>query len=247
MDWAVMIQTARRSTVMGTVALAGLSGSLEAQQISAEGIVEACAEAMGGRERIDALRTLRFLYTLPDHGGSQQRTEIMRPNRIRLGDDLVFDGERVARLNTGRDAEGNPRPPELVDPEEWKDWEVDIGRYFPAFFEYPSEYQGIEFVAGIESHKLSVLLPMGGRSTYWIEVATNLPFMEEHVVTMHGNRFRGQRMYGGYREVDGVMIPFEFSYYSPHMRRMLYLEMDAVEVDVPLEERHFKIPEGVGG
>ncbi len=57
---------------LGLLGILGTAASLNARQMTAEQVVEACAEAMGGRERIDAVRTLRLLYTLPDHGGSQQ-------------------------------------------------------------------------------------------------------------------------------------------------------------------------------
>ncbi len=132
-----------------------------------------------------------------------------------------------------------------MDPEEWKDFEIDIGRYFPAFFDYPSEYEGIEVIHGIETHRLSVTLPLGGHLTYFVETATSLPLMVEHRMTLRGINFRGQRMFGGYREVDGILYPHEFSYYSPHSRRMLYLEMDEVEINPVLGENRFKVPSGV--
>ena len=238
----------KRYVWFATVSVLGIvypTASLQAKQVTAEEVVEACAEAMGGRARIDAVRTLRLLYTLPDHGGSQQVTEIARPNLVRLGDDVVFDGERAAFMDRGPAADGTPMPARVVDREECKDFEIDIGRYFPAFFDYPSEYEGIEFIAGIETHKLSVQLPLGGHLTYFVEVATNSPLMVEHTMTMNGNTFRGQRMYGGYREVDGIRYPHEVSYYSPHWRRMLYLEMDEVEINPDLGENRFMVPEGV--
>lgn len=217
-----------------------------AQEVTAEAVVEACAEAMGGRARIDSVHTLRFLYTLPDHGGSQSRTDVKRPNLVRLGDDVVFDGQRAARLSRGPTAGGAHPPSELMDPEEWKDFEIDIGRYFPAFFDYPAEYRGVENIEGVETHKLEVLLPKGGQLTYFVEVATSLPLMVESQMTMYGRKYKGQRMYGGYREVDGVLLPYEFSYYSPHWRRLLYLEMDEVRVNPEFGEGHFQLPEEIG-
>ena len=125
------------------------------------------------------------------------------------------------------------------------DCEIDIGRYFPAFFDYPSEYQGIEYVEGIETYKLSVSLPLGGQLTYYVETATSLPLLVESRMTMYGKAFRGQRMFGGYREVEGLLYPHEFSYYSPHWKRMLYLEMDEVDINPDLGENRFVVPTGV--
>ena len=217
-----------------------------AQAVTARDVVEACAEAMGGRERIDALRTLRLRYTLPDHGGSQSVTQIMRPNLIRLGDAVVYDGERAAFLVPGTEDDPAPRLGEIVDPEEYVDFEIDVGRYFPTFFDYPAQYQGVEFVAGIETHKLFVLLPLGGRMTYYIDAETHLPLKVDYGMTMYGREYRGERFYGDYREVKGVRFPHAYSYFSPHWRQMLWIEMDEVEIDAPMPEDLFRIPAGGG-
>ena len=64
--------------------------------LTAERLVEECAKAMGGVEKIDALETMRTTQRWPDHG--LIRYEIKRPNYVRMGDELVFDGERASWL-----------------------------------------------------------------------------------------------------------------------------------------------------
>ena len=133
--------------------------------ITAEHLVEECAQAMGGMEKIDGLETMRTAQHWPDHGII--RYEIKRPNLVKMGDDLVFDGERAAWL-TG----------ELVPEEEWKDFEMDIGWYVPAFFDYPAEYLGTEVIDNIETHILRVTLPLGAVMTYNLDSAIGM--VEEH-------------------------------------------------------------------
>ncbi|MFC1574452.1 hypothetical protein ACFL3Z_00035 [Gemmatimonadota bacterium] len=233
-----------RWTTLGAVLLATGAGPLSAQQVTAEDVVTACAEALGGRATIDSFRTLRIRYTLPDHSG-QSHIEIKRPNLIRSGDVVVFDGKRAAFLDRGPAADGTPRPAQLIDREEWKDFEVDIARYFPAFFDYPSEYLGMEALEGIETHKLDVVLPLGGKVTYYIDAATYLPFMVESRVNLFGKEYRSQRFLGDYREVGGILYPHQFTYYSPHVRVMYSLTLDALEINIPLDNERFRLPPSI--
>jgi hypothetical protein len=223
------------------VGIIGATTTLNAQQVTTKEVVAACAEAMGGRAAIDSVRTLRIRYILPDHG-NPIRFEVKRPNLSRAGDDLVFDGERAAFLDRAPGPDGAPRPAELVESEEWKDFEIEIGKFFPAFFDYPSEYRGIEAIEGIETHKLEVRLPLGGRLTYFLDKATHLPLMVESRVTLHGKNFRSRKMLGDYREMAGMLYPHEFTYYSPHMRKMFTVVMEKVELNAPLDDSRFAVP-----
>jgi hypothetical protein len=225
----------------GLVAVAAGPPSAGAEKITAEKIVASCAEAMGGWAKIDAITTLRLKMIYPDHEG-QIRTEIKRPNRSRNGDVVVFDGKRAALLERAPEADGTPRPAELVDTEEWKDFEVMIGFSFPAFFDYPSEYLGVEYIEGIETHKLRVTLPLGGRLLYYIEAATSLPFKVESHVTMHGKKLRSERITTDYRETAGILYPHAFTYFSPKVRKMFTVTIEELEINVPLHDDRFRVP-----
>lgn len=235
------MKTNRWFAVAGLLVLVVTTPSIGAQKTTAKEIVSRCAEAMGGRGRIDALKTLRITMVYPDHEGTI-RTEIKRPNRSRSGDVLVFDGERAAFLDRGSAADGTRRPAELVDPEEWKDFEMVIGFSFPAFFDYPPEYLGMVAIEGIETHKLGVNLPMGGRLIYYVEAATNLPLLVESYVTMRGNTYRSQRILMDYRESEGILYPHAFTYYSPKVRKMFTVTLETLELNPPLHDDRFKVP-----
>ena len=224
------------------VGIIGARATLNAQQVRAEEVVAACAEALGGSAAIDAVRTLRLTYRLPDHGGGAAVLEIRRPNLLRMGDFAVFDGTRAALLDQPPLPDGSERPAELVDAAEWPDFEMQIGWFFPAFFDYPSEYGGIEVIEGIETHKLHVQLPLGVRLTYFVDAATDLPLMLESHVPLNGKDHRYSRFFGQYGETAGILYPRTFTYYSFHVRQMFTVAIDELEINVPLDASRFAIP-----
>jgi len=211
---------------------------------TAERIVARTADAMGGSERIAALRTLRIRTIYPDHA-HPVISEIRRPNLLRtegVGEYvLVFDGERAAFLERAPAEDGTPRGPELVDPEYSRDFELDIAFAFPAFFDYPSEYLGREVVAGVETHKLVVELPLGVPVTYFIDAETYLPLKARADITVDGTEYHPERSYGDYRETDGFLYPRAFTYFwQPEDVNEATVEI--VEVNVTLGDDRFAIP-----
>ncbi|MFC1639235.1 hypothetical protein ACFL3B_00560 [Gemmatimonadota bacterium] len=231
------------TTCVGLAGIVVATTTLSAQQVTSEDVVSACADAMGGQAAIDNVSTIRLTYQLPDHGGPAT-LEIRRPNLLRVGD-LVFDGDRAAFLARQPLADGTPRPAELVPSEEWKDFEMEVGWFFPVFFDFPSEYGGIEVIDGIETHRLDVHLPLGARLTYFIDTATHLPLMLESFVTVRGRKSRYVRRFGDYRETGGILYPQTFTYYSHHVREMFTVPIEELELNVPMEDGRFAIPAGL--
>jgi hypothetical protein len=218
------------------ISVAYLLIACQPRSMTAERLIDECAQAMGGIEQINSLETMRFVQHWPDHAGLI-RYEIMRPNRARMGDSLVFDGEQASWL-PGMSADGTL----LVPQEEWKDFEVDIAWYFPAFFDYPAEYMGTEVVDDVETHVLQVALPLGGVMTYNIDAQTYLVYRVTAHVTLYGQEYHPERTYSGYRMVDGILYPHAFTYAGRDGVEVLTATMESVEFNIPLDEERFSVP-----
>ncbi|UCD73839.1 MAG: hypothetical protein JSV91_08565 [Phycisphaerales bacterium] len=217
-----------------------LLASCQQQPMTAERLVSKCAAAMGGPNKIDSLKTMRIAQKFPDHSGLI-RYEIKRPNRVRMGNNLVFDGKRASWLR-GTKADGTPRLPELVPQEEWKDFEMDIAWYVPAFFDYPAEYLGEETVDNIETYKLQVTLPLGAIVTYNLDTATFLIHQVSSHVVVSDKEYQYDRMYSDYRMLDGILYPYAFTYAGRDGVTVLTATMVELEFNVPLEDERFAIP-----
>ena len=211
---------------------------------TAERIVARVASAMTAGGEIEDLKTLRIRMVYADHEYPVV-TEISRPSRMRtegVGNYvLVFDGERAAFLESPPAEDGTPQDPALVDPRYLRDLELDIAFAFPAFFDFPAEYQGRELVEGVEAHKLGVTLPLGVHMTYFVDTGSHLPIRVLADVTVDGTEYHPGRAFSDYEDWGRLMYPRTVTYWwMPDSVETAVVE--SVEVNVPLGEDRFSIP-----
>lgn len=241
-----MLKRAHRLGVLAAVV--ALSAFIPAcQPPTAEQIVARTAEAMAGAGRIEDLKTLRVGMEYADHD-YPVITELSRPNRMRtegVGSYvLVFDGERGAFLERPLAEDGTPQGPELIDPKYLRDLELDIAFIFPAFFDHPSEYLGLELAEGVETHKLAVVLPLGIRMTYFIDADSYLPLKVLAEVTVDGTEYQPGRVFTDYEDWGGLQYPRNVTHWW-FPDKVETAVVDLVEVNVPLGEDRFTIPAGL--
>lgn len=188
------------------------SGERASSQTTSTDIVARCAEAMGGRSAIEAIRTIRLVIRYPDHE-YLVISEIARPNRLRTEGEgryvLAFDGKRAALLETGSEQH---KPVQMLEGEMVRDMEVDIGYYFPAFFDYPAQYLGREQSGGRDVHKLLVRLPLGAEMTYLVDATTYLPVSAAAKVEIEGKQYAFERSFLKYEHADGITYFRAFTY-----------------------------------
>lgn len=204
-------------------------GVIVMDEVTTDQVIAQCIEAMGGDDVVNGITNLRVVQDFPDHGGLQT-AEIERPNKVRLNEYVAFDGEKAAILT----------PYELVPEEEWKDFELDIAWYIPAFLEYPAEYTGTTQIEAVELLQLEVELPLGAKMTYFINKETGLIDIVRADVTLYGEEHSPQREYNDYREVEGVMFPHSFTYEGRYGVETVTIV--SVEFNINLDGR-FELPE----
>lgn len=154
---------------------------------------------------------------------------------------LVFDGKRACLLK-GMD---NKSGPEMVDPGDLVDFDVEVGYFIPAFFDFPSEYLGSETVAGRVLHKIRPQLPHGAELVYFIDASTWLPHKTAVRMTIRGQSFAVERVFSDYRDVDGILYPHGFTYPSRDRKSVIQGRVTSVEVNPALDDAHFTIPNNI--
>ncbi|MGB5304580.1 MAG: hypothetical protein WBO43_09790 [Gemmatimonadota bacterium] len=239
----------RLSVPAFAVTLIVLVPSCKQPALTAERIVARAASAMTVGGQIEDLQTLRIRMVYADHE-YPVITELSRPNRMRtegVGNYvLVFDGERAAFLQSPPAEDGTPQGPALVDARYLRDLELDIAFAFPAFFDYPVEYEGRELVEGVDAHKLGVTLPLGVRMTYFVDTETDLPVKVLADVTVDGTEYHPGRAFSDYEDWGGLMYPRTVTYWwMPDGVETAVVE--SVEADVPLGDDRFDIPADIQG
>ncbi|MDH4196146.1 MAG: hypothetical protein OEW05_01910 [Candidatus Aminicenantes bacterium] len=213
-----------------------------ADRLTASEVVAKCAEAMGGKAKIDGLKTLRVGAVYPDHGDKTFFTEIKRPNMsYESASYLVFDGKQACLLK-GMDTKSGPQ---LVEGADLADFDVIVGCFIPAFFDFPSDYLGAETVDGRLTHKIRPKLPHGAEMVYYIDAATWLPYKISTHMTIRGQAFDAERGFSDYKGVDGILYPHGFTYPSRDKKSVLQGRIASVEINPALDEAHFTIPKNI--
>ena len=220
---------------------ASQAASVQDEGLTAAALVAKCAQAMGGQEAIKALKTLRVYAVYPDHGDRPLGTEIKRPDKSYAPQsELVFDGKRACMLK-GMDGKSKP---EMVDPGELVDFDVEIGYFFPAVFDYPSEYAGVQTVDGRTAHALRVKLPHGAVMTYFLDAESGLPLKVNTRFTIRGMAIDNDRAYSDYRKVSGILYPHGFTYRGRN-KDVQKARVTSVEFNIALDDAHFTIPDEI--
>lgn len=208
--------------------------------VTTEEIIASCAEAIGGMEKINSVQTIRFRAVYPDHGSHPLVFEMKRPNlSMNPAINLMFDGRRACFLK-GQD---NKSEPELVDEEEWKDFEVEIAKKFPAFFDYPAEYLGEERLDKKTYYKLAVALPLGAKMIYFIDKDNFLISKITADFILSGKEYHSEQECSDYREVEGILFPYGFTYDSRTGQKKGWIH--SIDINFPVSDDYFKLPDGI--
>jgi len=201
--------------------------------------------AMFGERRDGEVRSLAVDAYF--HGSTvPSRMTVKRPNFIRneLRDGvLVFDGKRAAWVERKPDENGKPRGPELIEPQYWRHFEVDIALLFPAFFDHSSELRGIEQVNGSDAYVLLVPLPLGGRVTYFVDTESFL--VTRRLVSWNGSDdpTPWENLVDGWLDVDGIRFPDGYVFEGRQGREKgIYTN---VRFNVEPADALFEIPDGL--
>lgn len=211
---------------------------------SAESLLARCMEAMGGRERIQQIRSLQVTWRMRD-GKPLRRHDVERPRRLRStspGGDwrVVFDGTRICAWG-GLQPGDAPGPRLLTDPEKPEDFDIDLALLFPAVFEYPTTSLGMERIDGIALHRLRVLSPHGVELVTFLDAKTFLPVRLHIHFTKGGETYNNVRLFSDFRNVEGLLYPHTITGVTPQKRYAFHVEKVVLNPVFP--PHHFAIPE----
>lgn len=233
--------------LLAVVLLCGMAMAAEGQvqqaPLTRDEVVARAWKAMFG-DRQD--KDVRSIFVEGYFHGSTvpNRQTIKRPNlfrnEVRSGV-LVFDGKRAAWVKREPDEQGKPRGPELIEPTDWRHFEVDIALVFPAFFDYPSQLAGIEKVNGSDAYRLHVPLPLGGSVTYFVDATSFL--VTRRLVSWSGgdDPELWENLLEGYQDVGGIRFPDGYAFEGRKGKEKGFYKN--VRFNVDPEDDLFKIPE----
>jgi outer membrane lipoprotein-sorting protein len=228
------------------------SCALFAQTPNVDEIVSKHLAAMGGSEKIRAIRTSKATGKVIFGGGQAEATMVAysrRPAQNRV--EVNMQGQRIVQAFDGQTAwminpmTGNPEP-QKMPADESKRAADDADPDGSPLIDYKAkgnkiEYIGKEDVEGAMAHKLKVTLKSGSVSTLYLDEKTMLPSKSVTARKQMGQEMELEAYPSNYKPVEGVMMPFT-SEIRVGGRAMMQNLIEKIEINVPVDESMFAFP-----
>lgn len=235
-------------TLLGVLASACASTS----STSVDDIIASNIEARGGKERIQALRSMRAVGTATGPGGRVARVvrEVKRPGLFRL--EFSFQGTTSVFANDGnRGWQVAPLQgqfePAMVAPEsdaasgpDQRDIEgplVDWKRKG-----HVVTLVGREVIGGREAFKLQTVMQGGGVRFDYIDVASRQVVRSDVTRIVQGRATVLQSTFSDFRPTGGLTFPHVIETHVKDRPQVLRIEVERIELDPELDDGRFRMP-----
>lgn len=222
-----------------------------AQEFDRDELLKRHYEALGGLEKIKAVETIKMTGRMLMGPGMEARFVRLakRPNRYRMEFTVqgmtgvqAYDGETAWMYMpfTGR------TEPEVM-PEDLAKQVIEEADMDGPLVDYQEkghqvELLGKEDVEGSPAYKLKVTLRSGEVSYYYLDAEYFLLIKTAAKRAVQGTEVEVETSLGDYREVDGLMVPFSIRVKGQGPAEQTII-LDTVELNVPVDEAQFKMPQ----
>lgn len=234
------------------IALLFLTVKTHAQ--TADEVINKYVQAMGGKEKAQALKTMKIGGKMEFGPGMSVPFTIHIKNRQASRFDMTIQGMNMVQVMQGDSGYFiNPfsgkKDPEKMPPDMVKESQDQMDLTGP-LFDYKSkgntvELLGKEDMEGTDTYKLKVTEKDGDVSYHFIDAETYLTLKETRKHKMEDKEVEGEVLYSNYKTVDGVTFPFTMETRQVGESKGQVMNYDTVEINPKLDENLFKWPEGM--
>lgn len=246
----------RHAAVRRLSLMATLAGALTFACQSPSPVDEIIASnlaARGGKERIEALRSIRMTATATAAGGRVARIvrEIKRPGMFRIefstqGATSVFanDGEtgwEVAPLK-------GVFEPRVVMPEEDSAGDVDQRDIEGPLVDWRDKGHQVELVGREslpdgEAFKLKLTLAGGAVRYDYVDVESRQVVRSDFTRLVRGHREQLMNTFSDFREVEGLVFPFHVETRVEGSPEVVSVSIESIELNPDIDDAVFRLPE----
>lgn len=220
---------------------------------TAEELLERYAKAIGGRDKLKAVQTLRMQGKMAAGGGfmATYLLELKRPGAVRT--ELSFSGTTAIQASDGtkgwvlRPAAGQAAPtPIAMTPQQMQDLEQTADIDGPLIDTkakgYTVELVGKETVGNVTAWNLKVTDKHGIVRNFYLDSLTYFPIKQVVHKTTDGKDVESEMRLGDYREVSGLRYPYLLESANKTGPGGQRLVLDKIEVNPPLGADRFAMP-----
>jgi outer membrane lipoprotein-sorting protein len=225
--------------------------ALPAAAQTADDVVNKNLQAMGGVDKLKAVKSVRITGTMTVGPGIEAPVtlELKRPNMMRI--DISIQGMTGSQAYDGTSGwslmpfAGSPTPqPMPADDAKIAAEQADMDG---PLMDYQAkgntvELLGKEVVEGADTYKLKVTKKDGTTTVYYIDAEHFLVIKQEAKRTVRGSEIDSETIVGDYKDVDGLMMAHSIDSGAKGMPMRQKLTITKVEVNVPIDDARFKMP-----
>lgn len=242
-----------RKSLAGLV-VAGLLSTLStaAWAQTADELIEKNIQAKGGREKIQAIKTLRMTgrMTLGQGIEAPVTMELARPDKMRV--EFVFQGMTGVQTYDGK--EGWAMMPFMgkteAEPISGKQLEAmqEQADFDGLLMDYKTkghqvELVGKEDVEGTPAYKLKVTKKNGDIGYYWLDAESFLEIKAAGKTNVDGKDVEGESWFGNYKEAGGVIFAHSVENKAVGAPEGMAITIEKIEVNPDLAAGRFGKPE----
>jgi outer membrane lipoprotein-sorting protein len=230
--------------------VAGLGG-LAAQAQTADELIEKSLQAIGGRPKIDAVKSVRMTGKMLAPQGLEipMTMEYKEPDKLRT--EATVQGMTAIQALNGK--EGWMVAPFMgkKDPEKMSDDDVKRTAEqldsFDMLSKYKEkghaiEYVGKEDLEGTPAFKLKLTKKNGDVSYLYLDAESYLLVKLTGKTKVQGQEMESETTLGDYKAVDGVLYPFSIESQAKGSPMKMVMTFSKIEVNPTLDDSRFAMP-----
>jgi len=242
-----------RTLLLGAVllGLACATRPLAAEELkTADEVIAKYIQAIGGREKMDAIKTMKCTGKFAFQGGMEAplTMEFKRPNKVRveftfqgMTGTQAFDGELGWFIMpfTGRTDPEKMSPDQLKAIEDQADFDGPLVDYQKKG--HKIELLGKDEAEGSPAYKLKVTKKSGEVEYQFLDAEQFIPIKTAGKREFQGMQMEYEVAFGDFRSVAGMLFPHVIRQKTGQMGENT-MTLEKVEANVPIEDERFAMP-----
>ncbi len=211
--------------------------------LNASEIVENYLTALGGRQKLDDVKSIDQTYSMEVQGTPITSRVVQESGKFYMAMSAqgmnimkqIYDGEKGVVEQMGQQA-----PIEGDDLTSLKEQSAFLIERMYNTIGYTTEVKGMEDVDGVACYKLLVTKPSGAKSTEYYDKSSNLKIKEVQTSITQGQTSTLTYEYADYKSVDGILIPHTLTI-GGMMPVPLVMKATSIKVNEEVDPSLFKI------
>lgn len=212
--------------------------------MTAQKVVEEYLKAIGGKDKIDQVKTLAVSRSTSVQGMAMSVNQyISEPGKLAI--EIGMNGAVMQKqiYNSGKGKSTGMTGNKEIEGEELEGMKeqafiIPEHHYGRA---YALELKGIDQVDGAKAYKIGVTSPAGKSSTLFFDATSFLKLKSTTVAVVNGESVSTSTKFGEYKEVDGLKYPHLIIQSMPGLPIPLELKVETIELNKPIDDAIFAV------